>query len=339
MQAAGPKTSPNMASALKPSSVGAAQHRQSQHHPQGLPALKQPLRSPRHQTSVPRPLGLQRTFTLRHQLPPTTACAALPLPAFFLEINVSVLDSLDLVRSTMEEEVVFQATLQVPAHQALACRVEAYDSPFATPPALNVAPGQLSEADRQFAACMAAPPEVEEAHHPQLARQAANTNNAFQTRTAPSVRFASGALTVSLSLRQRSNDVKRSAGAGTEADEDLEEAIEAVLAAQGSGGSSTLATRNSLSSSSLSRPSSLSAAPPSAATHQGSSRTAAAAGKRGCESIPEASACGEGDAASASQHAAAPQQQQQQHPDQPRGLLRMESFTAAGRCVMTPPAP
>jgi hypothetical protein len=45
-------------------------------------------------------------------------------------MSVAVIDSLNLMRASMEEEVVLQSTLAVPAHQALACRIEAYGTPF-----------------------------------------------------------------------------------------------------------------------------------------------------------------------------------------------------------------
>jgi hypothetical protein len=45
-------------------------------------------------------------------------------------MSVAVLDSLNMMRASMEEEVVLQSTLAVPAHQALACRIEAYGTPF-----------------------------------------------------------------------------------------------------------------------------------------------------------------------------------------------------------------
>lgn len=52
--------------------------------------------------------------------------AALPL----FDMSVAVLDSLNLMRASMEEEVVLQSALGVPAHHALACRIEAYGTPF-----------------------------------------------------------------------------------------------------------------------------------------------------------------------------------------------------------------
>lgn len=82
----------------------------------------------------------------------------------------------------------FQATLNVPAHHALACRIEAYDTPFASAPALSAAPEQLSEQDRQFAACLASPPDLDEAHQVNLQRAADNTNVSFVQRSAPSIR-------------------------------------------------------------------------------------------------------------------------------------------------------
>jgi hypothetical protein len=82
---------------------------------------------------------------------------------------------------------VFQATLNVPAHHALACRIEAYDTPFAQAPALSDAPEVLTEQDRQFAACLASPPDADEVHQVNL-RTADNTNMSFVQRSAPSVR-------------------------------------------------------------------------------------------------------------------------------------------------------
>jgi hypothetical protein len=41
---------------------------------------------------------------------------------------------------------------------------QAYDTPFANAPALKAEPHQLSENDKQFAACLASPPDLEEAH-------------------------------------------------------------------------------------------------------------------------------------------------------------------------------
>jgi hypothetical protein len=47
------------------------------------------------------------------------------------QVSVAVIDSLNLMRASIQEEVVMQSTLAVPAHQALACRIEAYGTPFA----------------------------------------------------------------------------------------------------------------------------------------------------------------------------------------------------------------
>lgn len=60
----------------------------------------------------------------------------------------------------MSLQIVFQATMQVPVHQALACRLEAYNSPFAN--ASLQAGAELTEDDKQFAACLAGPPDLEE---------------------------------------------------------------------------------------------------------------------------------------------------------------------------------
>jgi hypothetical protein len=170
-----------------------------------------------------------------------------------MEISVSVLDTLDLVRSSIEEEVgpgllstlrplfrdslvsrshphmsikipvlatchhfrnhphsthpcltptpphptplqtqvVFQATLQIPAHHAVACRIEAYNTPFAAAhplraPDLQTA-ASLTEEDQQFAACLASPPDMEEAHEIRLQRPGAEAAS-FLQRSAPSLR-------------------------------------------------------------------------------------------------------------------------------------------------------
>jgi hypothetical protein len=65
----------------------------------GLPSLtlKPRVRAKQVPAAMPR---LQRTWTLRSS--PGTA-AALPFP--FMEISVSVLDTIDLMRSSLEEEV------------------------------------------------------------------------------------------------------------------------------------------------------------------------------------------------------------------------------------------
>lgn len=57
-----------------------------------------------------------------------------------------------------------EATLQVPAYHAVACRVEAYSTPFASPNLQATDPSQLSEDDMQYAACLAAPPDLEVVH-------------------------------------------------------------------------------------------------------------------------------------------------------------------------------
>jgi hypothetical protein len=130
------------------------------------------------------------------------------------QMSVAVLDSLSLMRASMEEEVVLQSALAVPAHHALACRIEAYGTPFGcaagcgeprrprafrlrqppppptcppcpsccpqphavrpppplrahpaapprAPPLQAVVQGELSEDDKQFAACLAAPPDFD----------------------------------------------------------------------------------------------------------------------------------------------------------------------------------
>ena len=69
-------------------------------------------------------LGRQATLAKGFRLmqPP----AALPL----FDMSVAVIDSLNMMRASIEEEVVIQSTLGVPAHHALACRIEAYGTPF-----------------------------------------------------------------------------------------------------------------------------------------------------------------------------------------------------------------
>lgn len=78
----------------------------------GLPSLSVP-RGPRTQKGSCSRFGpqLQRCWTLRSKGPSTTTVAALPLP--FLEISVSVLDTLDLVRSSVEEEVSLPALISL----------------------------------------------------------------------------------------------------------------------------------------------------------------------------------------------------------------------------------
>lgn len=78
--------------------------------------------------------------------------------------------------------------MQVPAHHAIMCRIEAYDTPFAAAPTLADAPQleHMSEQDRQFAACLASPVELEEAHSFSFANRTQNVS--FLQRSAPSVR-------------------------------------------------------------------------------------------------------------------------------------------------------
>eukprot|EP00882_Tetradesmus_deserticola_P014367 GHRQ01015278.1.p1 GENE.GHRQ01015278.1~~GHRQ01015278.1.p1 ORF type:complete len:202 (+),score=50.79 GHRQ01015278.1:846-1451(+) len=117
-----------------------------------------------------------------------TATAALPLP--FMELSVSVLDTLDVLRSSIEEEIVFQATLQVPAHHAIACRIDAYGTPFATAPDLTADPQSLSEDDKQFAACLASPPDLEDAPE-----SFSVSRPALEQRQAPTLRCVAACLT------------------------------------------------------------------------------------------------------------------------------------------------
>jgi len=51
--------------------------------------------------------------------------------------------------------------VQVPAHHALACRVQAYGTPFAAPD-LQATANQLTDEDLEFAACLASPPDLDE---------------------------------------------------------------------------------------------------------------------------------------------------------------------------------
>lgn len=50
---------------------------------------------------------------------------------------------------------------QVPAHHALACRLNAYGTPFAAPD-LQAAAHELRDEDLEFAACLATPPDLDE---------------------------------------------------------------------------------------------------------------------------------------------------------------------------------
>lgn len=79
-------------------------HKMMQHAVQtktclGLPSLQGKRKAP---SLLPRLPVLTRTFSLLSGVP-GGVCGALPLP--FLEINVSVLDTLDVMRSSIEEEV------------------------------------------------------------------------------------------------------------------------------------------------------------------------------------------------------------------------------------------
>lgn len=51
--------------------------------------------------------------------------------------------------------------MQVPAHHALACRLNAYGTPFAAPD-LQAAAHELRDEDLEFAACLATPPDLDE---------------------------------------------------------------------------------------------------------------------------------------------------------------------------------
>jgi hypothetical protein len=111
---------------------------------------------------------------------------------------------MDAVKSSVDSELVFQATLQVPAHHALECRMQAYGTPFAAPD-LHADAGQLSDADLEFAACVAAPPDLEE--QPSLAVDRvisvleANTQRAGAGNGAAGAQQARSAATVEVSAR------------------------------------------------------------------------------------------------------------------------------------------
>ncbi|KAI8474306.1 MAG: hypothetical protein J3K34DRAFT_465786 [Monoraphidium minutum] len=104
---------------------------------------------------------LGRTATLSKGFRLMQPPAALPL----FDMGVAVIDSLNLMKASMEEEVVLTSALSLPAHRALACRFEAYGSPFTAPRLHEVLHGTkaLTEADRQFASCIAAPPDFDAA--------------------------------------------------------------------------------------------------------------------------------------------------------------------------------
>ncbi|KAF8063725.1 hypothetical protein HT031_003580 [Scenedesmus sp. PABB004] len=101
---------------------------------------------------------IRRQWTMAKRAPRETACQALP---FLLDISLALFENMDMVKSSVDSEVVFQATLQVPAHHALSCRMQAYGTPFAAPD-LQAAADALSDADLEFAACIAAPPDLDE---------------------------------------------------------------------------------------------------------------------------------------------------------------------------------
>ena len=113
---------------------------------------------------------------MKHSAGPHSMRAPPPAALPLFDLSVAVIDSLNLMRASVEEEVVLQSALGVPAHHALACRIEAYGTPFAAP-ALRAARGaggvgagaaatalvELSEDDKQFAACLATPPDFDAA--------------------------------------------------------------------------------------------------------------------------------------------------------------------------------
>eukprot|EP00775_Hariotina_reticulata_P011854 gene11854-11998_t len=121
-----------------------------------------------------------------------------------MEISIAVQDTIDLIRSSVEEEIVFEATLQVPTHHVIACRIEAYGTPF-NAPALQADPSQWSEDDHQFAACLAAPPDVEEVPSFSLTRTAT-----FIEHRVPGLREAPALASLSFSVRQRQNQSRTS---------------------------------------------------------------------------------------------------------------------------------
>jgi hypothetical protein len=49
-------------------------------------------------------------------------------------MSVAVIDSLNLMKASFEEEAVLTSALAVPAHQALQCRIETYGNPFKCAP-------------------------------------------------------------------------------------------------------------------------------------------------------------------------------------------------------------
>eukprot|EP00878_Enallax_costatus_P012650 GHUV01013213.1.p1 GENE.GHUV01013213.1~~GHUV01013213.1.p1 ORF type:complete len:349 (+),score=108.09 GHUV01013213.1:207-1253(+) len=107
------------------------------------------------------PCSIHRQYTLCKSRPGNLQqTQALP---FMLDLTLALVMDMQppsIVQQSLDE-VVFQATLQVPAHHALSCKLQAYGTPFAAPD-LQAAAGDLSDADLEFAACLASPPDLDE---------------------------------------------------------------------------------------------------------------------------------------------------------------------------------
>ena len=89
--------------------------------------------------------------------------AALPL----FDVSVAVLASLDDLNAgalrTFGGDAVMESALHVPTAHVLACQVDAYGSPFAAPELQSLQQGPLTGQDLEFASCLAAPPDRDEA--------------------------------------------------------------------------------------------------------------------------------------------------------------------------------
>lgn len=84
-----------------------------------------------------------------------------------LDLAILLNNSLDQVSTSIDEEIVIQATLHAPVTHVLQCHMEAYGvSPFAAPD-LQANPMDPS-ADQEFAACVASPPDIDEAQSLEL---------------------------------------------------------------------------------------------------------------------------------------------------------------------------
>ncbi|GBF96146.1 hypothetical protein Rsub_08894 [Raphidocelis subcapitata] len=153
--------------------------------------------------------------------------AALPL----FDVSIAVLQSLDEMRAAVGEDMVLASTLHVPAHHVLACKAEAYGTPFSAPAlqALHAATS-LAEDDKQFAACLAAPPDMEELQNPaeglsvqhrliRLASLAANLQTAPSLAAQPSAALSRSAPSTTggdgkLQLVERTSSDRRRAAPG-----------------------------------------------------------------------------------------------------------------------------